>query len=150
MFLLQWKQWTHVAVWNLKVLNLVSACCYLEVRAHEIEAACFESEGWMCHILLLQKEVRFHAQPYLWKGTVNSFTSRSSFLIRELHRVILEQFTCGIPWSMYLIYHSLLWFWYYSFNLYQIAFINTQVIITSQRHLFFCFRCGTTLVTLQS
>lgn len=39
---------------------------------------------------------------------------------------------------------------YFSFNLYCIAFINTQVTITSQRHFFSVSDIGMTLVTLQS
>lgn len=39
---------------------------------------------------------------------------------------------------------------YFSFNLYRLAFINTQVTITSQRHLFSVSDIGMTLVTLQS
>lgn len=48
------------------------------------------------------------------------------------------------------ICHSLNWFWYFSFNLYRIPFINNCVTITSQRHFFSVSDIGTTLVTLQS
>lgn len=48
------------------------------------------------------------------------------------------------------ICHSLNWFWYFSFNLYRAAFINTLVTITSQGHFFPLSDGGTTLVPLQS